>query len=322
MVKAGFNIASTLSSGGNALSILIYHRVLEKRDPLRPDTIDVKRFEQHLQWVSRYFRVMPLTQAVDKLVQGCLPPRALAITFDDGYLDNATVALPVLKKYDLPASFYVSSEFVGGNCMWIDPLIEAVRQTSKQSCVINGVKHPLQSTDERTRFCLFVENYKKSLSREQGDAFLEQLINELGPQPVERLLMAESEIRHLIDSGMEIGAHGKHHYILSQVSDDEAEKEIVGSKQDLESVLDIEITGFAYPNGKFPNDFHDTHANMVKGAGYRYALSTNNGCSRSKEDLFHIRRYTPWRGSKWGFLANMLANYFDTQSQDDSHGCN
>ena len=84
--KMLFNLGSSLGAE-NYLSILIYHRVFPSKDPLRLDTPDAEQFAQQMRWVKRYFNVLPMHEAASLLRQGRLPKRALAITFDDGYID-------------------------------------------------------------------------------------------------------------------------------------------------------------------------------------------------------------------------------------------
>src|SRR5882672_3382138 len=110
------------------LSVLIYHRVHAQRDPLFPDEPTAAEFAARMRWMGANFDVLPLAQAVQGLKRGDLPRRALCITFDDGYADNHDVAMPILRQLGLPATFFVSSGYLDGGCMFNDVVIEAVRQ--------------------------------------------------------------------------------------------------------------------------------------------------------------------------------------------------
>ena len=121
-----------LSPGGrNArLPVMIFHRVLHQPDPLFPGEPDAARFDAQLSLLGRWFNVLPLPDAIDGLREGRLPPRPLTITFDDGYADNCTVALPILQRHDLRAAFFVATDYLDGGRMWNDTVIEAVRGCS------------------------------------------------------------------------------------------------------------------------------------------------------------------------------------------------
>ena len=129
-LKQAFQLASPGGDKGH-LSILIFHRVLPEPDPLFPDEPDVARFEQIVQWLKEWFNVLPLNEAVIRLQRGNLPPRAAAITFDDGYADNLVCAHPILRKHSLPATYFVATGFLDGGRMWNDTIIESVRGTTQ-----------------------------------------------------------------------------------------------------------------------------------------------------------------------------------------------
>ena len=117
---------------GPCLSILIFHRVHAKADLLFPEEPDAARFDRLMRFVAGAFKVMTLGEAVTALADGKLPPRALVITFDDGYADNAEVALPILLRHGLKASFFVSTGFLDGGRMWNDSVIACVGRCAHQ----------------------------------------------------------------------------------------------------------------------------------------------------------------------------------------------
>ena len=121
----------SLTGLNSRLSILMYHRVLAQPDPLFPGEGNTETFNQEMSWLAACFRIMPLHEAVQKLHQDKLPPRAACITFDDGYADNAEIALPILQKHGIFATFFISTGFLDGGRMWNDTIIELVRQAAE-----------------------------------------------------------------------------------------------------------------------------------------------------------------------------------------------
>ena len=118
---------------GSRLTVMIFHRVLKEPDPLLPSEPDEQQFEARMRAVRAWFNVLPLAEAIGRLQAGALPARPLAISFDDGYADNFEVALPVLRKLGLPATFFVATGFLDGGCMWNDTVIETVRRSGERS---------------------------------------------------------------------------------------------------------------------------------------------------------------------------------------------
>jgi peptidoglycan/xylan/chitin deacetylase (PgdA/CDA1 family) len=96
------------------LPILMFHRVRKSVDPLMPDEIDAAQFDRICSWLATWFNVIALDDAVNRLEGGSLPERSLAITFDDGYADNHDVALPILTRHRLPATFFIATGFLDG----------------------------------------------------------------------------------------------------------------------------------------------------------------------------------------------------------------
>ena len=102
----------SLVSQRKKLSILIYHQVLPTFDPMRPNEITASEFAGQIKWLASNFNVLTLSNAVERLHDGTLPPRPLVVTFDDGYADNCEVALPILQHHEIPATFLSQRTFL------------------------------------------------------------------------------------------------------------------------------------------------------------------------------------------------------------------
>ncbi len=302
-----------LSPGGpqGRLSILIFHRVLAQPDPLIPSEPDVPRFERLLRWVSDWFQVLPLDIAVRRLADGTLPPRAAAITFDDGYADNATQALPALQRAGLTATFFIATSFLDGGRMFNDTVIEAVRACRKPWLDLEGLglgRFAMDGVESRRQAIdklLPVIKYLEPAQRDATVAAVQRAAAERLPQD---LMMRSEQVILLRRAGMQIGAHTRTHPILNRVDERAAAQEIGAGKRDLESLLDEPVTLFAYPNGKPGTDYCARHTAMVREAGFAAAVSTAPGTGSHASDPYQLPRFLPWDRGRLRFGMRMLAN--------------
>lgn len=289
------------------LSILFYHRVLPESDPLQPDIPDAELFRRHMRWLRRFYRVLPLAEAVTLLARGRLPRRAVAITFDDGYRDNYEVALDILRELDLSATFFISSGFLDGGRMWNDTVIETVRRLPEteltfEPCDIRDL--PLCSMSQRRWAVAQLLAELKYRPLAQRQELCETLAAQLN-QPLPRLMMTREQVRGLRRAGMEIGAHTVHHPILKRLAAATARAEIEQSKQALEEILGEPVRLFAYPNGKMGQDFGPEHAAMVAESGFQAAVTTDWGTADAATDPYGLPRFTPWDRQPWRFAARL-----------------
>jgi peptidoglycan/xylan/chitin deacetylase (PgdA/CDA1 family) len=307
------SVVGLLAPGGKGarLSILIFHRVLAQPDPLFPGEQDVRRFDEVLSWVARWFQVMPLDQAVSQLATGTLPARAAAITFDDGYADNATQALPLLKQHGMTATFFIASSFLDGGRMWNDSVIEMVRAHRGKAVDLRDIGlgvHSLETNQQREAAIgslLGQIKYLEPLKRQETVSAIEKLAKALLPSD---LMMTADQVRQLHREGMQIGAHTCSHPILARVTDDEAQNEMRAGKVALETLIGDEVTLFAYPNGRPGKDYLAQHAVMAKQIGFRAAVTTAPGVSSHATDLFQLPRFSPWDKTPLRYGARMLSN--------------
>lgn len=313
-------IAGLLSPGGDRahLSILIFHRVLSQRDPIFPGEQDVRRFDQVLSWVGRWFQVLQLDQAVSRLGAGTLPARAAAITFDDGYADNATNALPILQRHGMVATFFIATSFLDGGRMWNDTVIESVRAFRGAVLDLSDAglgTYGVASYDQR---CIAIEallgqiKYLEPAARGAAVAFVQRAAGGVLPND---LMMTAKQVLQLRQAGMQIGAHTCSHPILASQSDRDALDEIKGSKAILESLLQEPVALFAYPNGKPGKDYLAKHVLMVRDAGFVAAVSTAQGVSSAATDPFQLPRFSPWDAGRLGYGIRMLSNIRIRQPQ-------
>lgn len=306
-------LASLKSPAGQAgcLSTLIFHRVRPEPDSLFPGEPDARVFDRILCWVGANFNVISLRQAVDCLARGSLPARALSITFDDGYGDNFEVALPVLKRHGMHATFFVTSGFLDGGRMWNDTVIESIRGYRGEQLDLSDIGLGAFLLDDvgkrRTAIDQLLGQLKYRTLTERSD-LVEAIAAAASISLPENLMMSSAQLKALRDAGMTIGGHTASHPILARLNEEAAFEEILVGKHRLEAILGESIDLFAYPNGKPGRDYLAAHPAMVKRAGYVAAVSTAPGVARSGCDLYQIPRFTPWDRSMWRFNLRMLSN--------------
>lgn len=308
-----------LSPGGSRarLSVLMFHRVLGQPDPLFLDVPDTQRFDDILDWVGRWFRVLPLDEAVDRMRSATLPARAAAITFDDGYADNATHAVPLLQRHGMVATFFVVTDFLEGGCMWNDRIIESVRACRHDALDLRSAgfeRFGLCSLDERRRAVGALIGHIKYLEPGLRDRTVAAIEAAAGAGACAPLMMDTQQVRQLRRAGMQIGAHTCSHPILAKTADDEARGEIVGSKRVLESLLQEPVSLFAYPNGKPGRDYLEQHVDMVRAAGFAAAFTTAAGVSSSTSDRLQLPRFSPWDRTRSRYGLQLLRNLFARKS--------
>lgn len=281
-----------------SLSILIFHRVLPAIDLLRPGEPDAARFERMMRFVAANFLALPLAEAVDRLQNGTLPRRACSITFDDGYADNLTIALPILEKYRLPGTVFVATDYLNGGRMFNDAVIDAISLTRKDTLDLNVIDLgvlPLRTIENRREAIGIILNRIKFSPPTIRDRQLIEVLKAADCGSLSKDIMLTScQLKELARRGIEIGGHTMAHTILTTTDDDQAIKEICEGKKTLEALIGEPITSFAYPNGKPERDYALRHAQMVKLAGFRRAVTTAPGVSTRDTDVFQLPRFTPW----------------------------
>jgi peptidoglycan/xylan/chitin deacetylase (PgdA/CDA1 family) len=268
-------------------------------------------FDQILTWVGSAFAVLPLDEAVARMACASLPARALAITFDDGYADNYHIALPILRKHRMSATFFVASDFIDGGRMWNDTITEALRHTEKTELDLSAFgmgRQVVVAPDERRRTIYQLLRLLKYMPMSERDAAVQRVAESCGaPLPTD-LMMTSAQLRELRSAGMLIGGHTRSHPILAQIDDASAREQILGGRECLESVLGEPVTLFAYPNGKPQQDYGARHAEMVRAAGFAAAVTTAPGMARCDADTFQLPRFTPWDRTPLRFGLRLARN--------------
>lgn len=294
----------------NRLSILIYHRVRPQADPLFPRELDAVRFDRQIAQLKESFNIISFSDAVHGLRSGTLPRGAACITFDDGYADNVDVALPILLRHGISATFFLASGFLNGGRMWNDKVIEVVRNAPECFDLreLGLGQFQLDGIGARQEAIRSLLGALKYLPLAQRSAAVDALCALAPAGAPGDLMMTSEQVRVLHRAGMDVGGHTVNHPIMACMNADDALREIAGCKHDLEQIIGAPVRWFAYPNGKPGTDYHAEHVAMVRRAGFEAAVSTAWGAADSSSDPFQLPRFTPEGSGQLRFALRMAQN--------------
>lgn len=315
MVRAAGNLIAPRARGAGRLCILSYHRILAVPDPLIDSDPDLDTFRWQMRLLAECFNVLPLHDAVEMMEKDRMPPRAVAITFDDGYRSFHELALPVLVEHNLPSTVFVTTGHMHDkSSMWNDMILEAVRRLPPVPLDVGllgledlGVRElPMRTYDDRRRTAYLLTERCKYLAPHERAAFTGKL-QRLADVPLkEDLMLSADMLRSMRQQQVEIGGHTVSHPILARIGDDDARREIVDNKRELEAIIGAPLRMFAYPNGKRRADYTPAHVRILEEAGYSAAFNTETGAATRKHPRFELPRARPWDATPLMFATRLL----------------
>jgi peptidoglycan/xylan/chitin deacetylase (PgdA/CDA1 family) len=281
------------------LTILMFHGVeAEPMSPPCPYVNDAATLRRQLEYVRRYFHVLPLEEALERLYAGTLPDRAAAVTFDDGTRNLLTHAAPVLREVGLPAAVFLATGPMGTDeTLWPDRLWLAFARTNALEVDLTvfglGTVSLRSAADRGSARAAVVGRLKDSPDGERM-ARIESLIATLEPEldgDAGPFRMLSWEDAHALagDGNVTLHPHSVTHPILSRCSDEKVEWEIFESCATLERETGRAPTVFAYPNGR-PQDFDERARVALRSRGVRWALATTRGLANRKSDPLALPR--------------------------------
>jgi len=308
----------------NRIAILTIHGVMDERDnpswkPLRPQ-LSRDKLEEYLSVLSKRYHFISLMDAVEML-SGHRPvqPYSLVLTFDDGYRNNLTHALPILRRYNAPATFFVPTDFINNpRPFWFDRLDYALQQThvNGRKVKVGSFTMYLESGDRETLQESFKEFRRSAKKQKQisdyeflGD--MERLSESLEAESGRSLadiqknddfsaIMSWENIRENCDGDVTIGSHTIDHIRLDKVDSETARYQLAESKRDIEAHTGISCRILCYPNGSF----NEETVNLAKECGYVCGLTAKEGLNKSGDDLMKLKRIgLPIHTNTTGLLA-------------------
>lgn len=300
-----------------ALTILAYHRVMPT------DALDSYPFDQELisatpaqfDWQMRYLREhlnpVSLNDVIAYLDNGIpLPPAAVAVTFDDGFSDTYRYAFPILKRYSIPATIFVSTGYVESRePFWFEIAAYLVFRVAPAVLELpDGRRFPTgDSRESRTTSLRHVHGILKDLPNSQRLALIDNWIRRFSPSIAHDAMhhsqpISWEQIKAMAAAGIEFGSHTVTHPNLTRLADTDLTHEIQESKNVLENYLQQPIDSIAYPIGT-QSAFDSRVISAVREQGFKLGVTYVSGANPVNNICrFELRRH--------GIGLGMTLSYF------------
>jgi peptidoglycan/xylan/chitin deacetylase (PgdA/CDA1 family) len=309
------------------VSIVTFHRIAEvdAHEPYDPDVIDATpaQFRRHVETLARIGTPIGIDTLLGALDGGRLPRNPVMITFDDGYRSCRDVALPILRRLGVPATFFIATAFAEGRRLFWWEQIAAILRGARAR--VGHLTYPrpmrIDASDPAARRSLnaTIKNTRGlDLERFLGElraALAVPWDPELEAGLASPLIMTWDDIRALAAAGMDIESHTRTHRVLETLDADQLRAELVGSRRDLEARLGRPIRAIAYPVGRQPPLWVRS---AVAEAGYRIGLTNATGvntvwpAAMNLVDPLDLRRISTERShSDAQFLAQLAVPQLD-----------
>jgi peptidoglycan/xylan/chitin deacetylase (PgdA/CDA1 family) len=288
-------VAARRAPGSRPGAILLYHRVAHVDVDPWDLAVTPDRFEGQVEMLAAEFNVLPLSELAERARKRDLPEAAVAVTFDDGYLDNLDVAAPILERLGVPATVFVATAFADAERpYWWDELDALIRVPSPpdqlEVPVADVVRRwPTRTEEERQTALVELQNLLRGAEPLDVRSVIDVVREWAGDRGRDRAPrpMTSDDLRSLTSSGlMEAGAHTRLHRSLGQIGTAQREDEVAGSRDDLAAWLGERPRTFSYPYGDHGGGARRT----VRAAGFDLAVSTVFGPVTWLTDRFELPR--------------------------------
>jgi hypothetical protein len=252
-----------------------------------------------MEYIAKYYNPISLTEALQILYSDKnFPKNSILITFDDGYDDNYKIAYPILKEHGIPATFFITTNFIDKKTpLWFETLCFLINRCNGEELKnflielgfinerpVNNRQLLYQRVVEHIKLCRvsnvipLIEHYLANNSRLKAEfKNYKRLV-----QP-----MTWNQVKEMSSNGMEFGSHSDNHLVLANETNEVIYAELNNSKMIIEQKLNKPCTALAYPVGQ-ASSISDDVVNLVQKIGFKLAFTYINGSS--VDDLFRISR--------------------------------
>lgn len=268
-------------------SCLMYHRIVDDTNcslfrSNNSISVHVNDFESQIKYLSVNYNCLDISTAISLLKDQILPKKTIIITFDDGYRDNLTLALPILEKYKVPAVIYIATGLIDGTAKpWWYEQEMILNHLNELRITWNGIHYhwPLHTSVQKHAAFIDINRISKTLTPTELDKIRSILLSSTDCPDFNYtgMFLSWDEIKILARSPLiTIGGHTKNHSVLKQLNNDELNSELIESRSILEQKTGLKIKHFAYPYGDHG------HAGLrefkaVQNLGFDSAVTTRMG---------------------------------------------
>lgn len=272
------------------------------------DETSLRDFEQKLLWFKKRYRLVSNKDVEEYLYKGLHLRNSCHITVDDGWLSTYRIIFPIIKKYNVPITIFVSPHIAQtGENFWYKEYLSFDESMLRSMLVEEGL-----FTSEMKSFPL--DLIFKEMEIDDVIALLSRYKQKHKIKPLERGFLNVDELREMQDSGLvEIGAHTMTHPILANETSERSWSEIKLSVDTLSMLLNKEVRTFAYPNGLYGLDFTEREMESARCCGLKTAFSVNPGTLNKNISPLSIPRV----GSQQRLLLGRLGLYLPTMHDQE-----
>jgi peptidoglycan/xylan/chitin deacetylase (PgdA/CDA1 family) len=255
----------------NSVTILCLHKVSDKHTPSWP-SMPIKTFSKLLKYINKHYEVVS-----PKNINSTTTKKKLILTFDDGFEDFYKNALPLLKTTNTPAVLNVVYNSITSDFeIWTQRLNDVLDAYAKKEKPIDTVQWGTFPINIQSAEKVALTIFKKLLHLDLDQRFsILKEIESKAPQGIQKTkMMNVSQLKECVQNGIEIGSHSLSHINLKDESLSEKilQHEIIGSKNKLEQLLEIQIPHFAFPNG----EYDERALKIATEAKYQHLFLVNN----------------------------------------------
>ncbi len=277
------------------IAILMYHRIIDSDYNFWKLNISPAIFEKHMKYISENYNVLRLEEIWNNIVQP--NQKYVVITFDDGYVDNFRFALPILEKYQVPATVFVSTDLIDTNEMyWWDELEKIfILDSYVGEFVFKGISYRVVNSDDSNAACIAIRNRIKEMNPAEQKKSMRELREVLGvekPSTSELRCVNTNELRAMAESQyITIGGHTKSHLSMGkQHSEELLRSELEESLEILKRKTGKRINVFAYPFGG-KEDWCDTADRIVAECGIAKSVLVGSGNINASDTMYNLPRH-------------------------------